>query len=58
MTEIYCLKCKKRVENKDKEVVVTYNTKRGIKYGITSICPICGNKLSKMTKKPENGLQN
>ena len=53
MVTSYCLKCRKKIEVKDSEEIITKNNRNAIR----GVCPICGTKVFKFLpsiKKVEN----
>ena len=51
MTEMYCLKCKQKVEVEAE--LTSKETAKGVKWMYRSKCPLCSTKMSKMTKNPK-----
>ena len=46
MDECYCMKCKRKTENKDEHIVMTKNNRKAIKCK----CAICGTTKYKFVK--------
>ena len=45
----YCLKCKKNAKNVDAKIMETKNGR----FVLSSICAVCGSKISKFNKEQE-----